>query len=47
LNEALSNAARHVANVEGPCQTKGDINSKYVEDVLKLYAYDWKNLEVV
>ena len=47
LNSALSNAARHVANVEGPCGTKGDQNSRYVEDVLKLYAYDWTDLEIV
>ena len=33
--------------MEGPCGTKGDLNSKYVEEVLKLYAYSWTNLEIV
>ena len=47
-NEALANAAQHVAQIEGPCGTFGDANADGVEQVLsKYYAYSYKNLQIM
>ena len=47
-SNALSDAARHVANEEGACNTYGDANGNDIEKVLKkYYSFHLEGLEVL
>jgi hypothetical protein len=47
-NTALTMAAKHVAQIEGPCGTYGDANGDYVEEVLsQYYAYNFEDLQIL
>lgn len=45
-NEGLARAARHFVNDHGPCNTYGDKNSNFPDEILKkYYAYDFEDLD--
>lgn len=47
-SDALANAARQVANTEGPCDIDGDeYGNSVAEALLRFYAYEVEGLEVV
>ena len=47
--DALSHAARHIANIEGSCGVDGgDVYGTLLQDVLlRYYAFDYEDLQVL